>query len=136
LPLWFFATDLHGRRRRYEALLRLIREERPAAVLLGGDLLPHGYVPADTQLGGGHFVEDYILPNFERLRCELGETCPNVFLILGNDDPRSNEPSFQYGSETGAWNYVRGRKTTFGGFDIYGYSYVPPTPFHLKDSER
>ena len=59
-----------------------------------------------------------------------------MFLILGNDDPRSNEPIFQYGSETGAWNYVHGRKTTFGGFDIYGYSCVPPTPFHLKDWER
>lgn len=136
MPLWFFATDLHGRLRRYEALLRLIREERPAAVLLGGDLLPHCYHPADIQLGGGDFAEDYLLRSFECLRSELGENCPSVFLILGNDDPRSNEPTFQYGSETGAWNYVHGRKSPFGGFDIYGYSCVPPTPFLLKDWER
>ena len=78
MPLWFFATDLHGRLRGYEALLQLIREERPAAVLLGGDLLPHGYGPADTQLGGGHFAENYLLRNFESLRCELGQNCPSV----------------------------------------------------------
>ena len=28
------------------------------------------------------------------------------------------------------------RKQTFGDYDFYGYAYVPPTPFLLKDWER
>ncbi len=42
MPACFFVSDLHGRRARYEALFAAIAAERPAAVFLGGDLLPHG----------------------------------------------------------------------------------------------
>ena len=37
---WLFASDLHGSLPRYERLFAEIRERRPEAVLLGGDLLP------------------------------------------------------------------------------------------------
>jgi len=40
MPRCFFATDLHGHVDRYEKLFACIIEERPAAVFLGGDLLP------------------------------------------------------------------------------------------------
>ena len=36
-----FATDLHGRIDRYEKFFAAIAQERPRAVFLGGDLLPH-----------------------------------------------------------------------------------------------
>lgn len=38
--------------------------------------------------------------------------------------------------DTGIWEYIHGRKTSFKEYEIYGYSYVPPTPFRLKDWER
>ncbi len=40
-----FVSDLHGRASRYEALLGAMAAERPAAVFLGGDLLPSGSLP-------------------------------------------------------------------------------------------
>ena len=35
-----FASDLHGKITRYSRLFETIESERPAAVFLGGDLLP------------------------------------------------------------------------------------------------
>ena len=64
----FFATDIHGSTSRYKKLLDAIRDERPGAVFLGGDLLPtlrsldgEGVVsdPAD--------LADLYLARYERL---------------------------------------------------------------------
>ena len=42
MPLFLFASDLHGKPDRYKKLCAEIYERKPFAVLLGGDLLPHG----------------------------------------------------------------------------------------------
>ena len=34
------------------------------------------------------------------------------------------------------WNYLNEKMITHNGFDFYGYAYVPPTPFRLKDWEK
>lgn len=126
----FFACDLHGRLDRYERLFTALRAESPAAVFLGGDLLPLG--PA----GPAGFVEEVMAAGFEDLRGERGEAYPRVFVIFGNDDPRSEEPALLDGAARGLWEYAHGRRLDFGAFRVYGYAYVPPTPFRLKDWER
>jgi len=134
LPSCFFATDLHGRVERYESLFTLIQAERPAAVFLGGDLLPRSSYRAG--LAPGDFAGGYLRPGFERLHETLGHHYPAVFLILGNDDPKVEEPSFLEAVRNGTWQYIHGRRVPFARFEVYGYAYVPPTPFLLKDWER
>lgn len=90
LPTCFFATDLHGRTDRYSKLLACIIRSRPAAVFLGGDLLPRSGFSA-IQSGQADFVHDYLVPSFTRTRDALGTNYPDIFLILGNDDPRCEE---------------------------------------------
>ena len=137
MPSCFFATDLHGYIERYEKLFALIEAERPAGVFLGGDLLPRvSYYAARLERGQGDFVEDYVRPALGRVREKLGDRYPAVFLILGNDDPKSEEPSFLAAAEDGIWQYIHRRRVTFAGFRLYGYACVPPTPFLLKDWER
>jgi len=131
----FFATDLHGRTQRYDKLFRLITDEQPTAVFLGGDLLPHISVWAGTT-GYGCFVSDHLIPAFRELRKTLGTAYPEVFVILGNDDPRRLENDFVDGEVEGLWYYMHGRKHIWCGYSVYGLSYVPPTPFLLKDWER
>lgn len=133
MSLCFFVTDVHGRTERYEKLFALMASERPAAVFLGGDLLPRSSYYAE---GSVDFVKDCLCAGLERVRQSSGDRYPAVFLIPGNDDPRSEEPSFLHAAEKGMWQYVHGRKTKFAGFDVYGYACVPPTPFLLKDWER
>ena len=134
-PICFFATDLHGQVERYENLFTAIVNERPDTVFLGGDLMPRfGLSPIQSEQID--FIGDYLVPSFRKIRDTLGSSYPRVFLILGNDDPRSEERSFLNTAVQELWNYVHGRKVTFGAFSIYGYGCVPPTPFLLKDWER
>ncbi len=123
----FFASDLHGHERRYEALFEAVAGERPEAVLLGGDLLPF---QAQEE-----FVDD-LAGRFGALRSTLGEGYPRVFLILGNDDPRALEPVFAGYESDGLWFLLHNRCIENGAHRLYGYSYIPPTPFMLKDWER
>jgi Icc-related predicted phosphoesterase len=130
--LCFFATDLHGRQARYEKLFAAIDAERPDAVFLGGDLLPFlGFASNQGEEQYADFVRDYLAPRFRR-RPEG----TRVFLILGNDDAAAEETAIREAELEGAWEYVHGRAVPFGGCVVYGYQYVPPTPFRLKDWER
>jgi Icc-related predicted phosphoesterase len=135
VPTCFFATDMHGNTDRYDKLFASIIKDRPAAVFLGGDLLPRSAF-SPIQSGQADFVHDYLTPTFARTRDTLGVDYPDIFLILGNDDPRCEEEGFVAASADGLWHYVHQQKFLFGAFPIYGLAYVPPTPFILKDWER
>jgi Icc-related predicted phosphoesterase len=130
-------SDLHGKTDRYQKLMRLIAAEAPHAVFIGGDLLPS----ALESLTAGNqafedFVRDYMLPEFTGLRRKMGTAYPRVFIIMGNDDPRALEASLIEAASSGIWEYVHMRRVLFGDFKVYGYAYVPPTPFILKDWEK
>lgn len=156
----FFVSDLHGHLDRYEKLFDLIAHERPDGVFLGGDLLPSGLLAE-----GRDFVETVLAGGFGRLRANLGEAYPEVFLILGNDDGRAVEPAvlrYAFGegtapggertaagnsaaagspaarddSSAALWHYVHGRGVPWGTYRVCGYAYSPPSPFALKDWER
>ena len=131
----YFATDLHGRAARYEALWRAIEDAPPDVVFLGGDLMPSGLL---RMVCSDHesFVSDYLAGGFDRLRHRLGRRYPQVFLILGNDDAGIEEEALLDVATTGLWTYAHGRSHTVGPYRVFGYACVPPTPFRLKDWER
>jgi Icc-related predicted phosphoesterase len=130
-------VDPHGHVDRYRALFDRVAIERPAVVLLGGDLLPHGLGARRTAGAAGiDFVHDFLVPELTRLRECLAQAYPDVLVILGNDDPRFQESSVQRAAALGVWTYVNDRRVTIGGTTFYGYSFVPPTPFQCKDWER
>ncbi len=133
----FFVSDLHGNIRSYQLLMDRIRLETPAAVFLGGDLTPVG--PVHWEPGSApirDFVPEFLIPAFQQLKATMGVRYPRVFLILGNDDGKALEANIRVGEQQGLWEYIHGRKVQFGEFWVYGYAYVPPTPFRLKDWER
>ncbi len=135
--MWNFVSDLHGDPHRYRALMAAIRAEPPEAVLLGGDLLPtSGAFRPTVETMFGDFFREFLAPELASLRRDLGEAYPRVLVILGNDDPRSEVEAVLDLAERGLWEYVHQRRAEVGGIPVYGYSYVPPTPFHNKDWER
>jgi len=131
----FFVSDMHGRVARYRRLFESVRDERPDAVLLGGDLLPMGLIAGDEQVDGG-FIEDFLGGELSRLRDDLGSGYPVFIVILGNDDPRHYETAALELETAGLWRYAHGRRIECDAMTVYGYSHVPPTPFLLKDWER
>lgn len=130
----FFVSDLHGKLERYHKLFEVVRNERPDAVLVGGDFLP-------SRLGGtpfspGEFIRHYLVTELHRLRRDMAGHFPRFFLIMGNDDERAQEPAVHQAEALCLLQYVHQRKVSLAEFDIFGYAYVPPTPFQLKDWER
>lgn len=133
----FFVSDIHGRIENYEKLFNVIESERPEAVFLGGDLLPSGlFAFTKKNKHVKNFLSEIMIPGFKTIRNKLKEDYPHIFLILGNDDGKFEEEDFKAAEKNGIWEYIHGKKTRLQGFSVYGYSYVPPTPFLLKDWER
>jgi Icc-related predicted phosphoesterase len=129
-----FASDLHGRRKRYKTLFDCIHQQRPDLVFLGGDLLP----PFGNLTGHSYesFFVDFLYSEMQQLRELLGNEYPRIFYIFGNDDPgAAEEPAFELETQ-GLWTYLHNRWFDSDGYSICGYAYVPPTPFRLKDWER
>lgn len=131
--LCFFVSDLHGRIPRYEKLFAAVERERPAAVLVGGDILPHALTTDERY---DCFGPDILRPLFERLRESMQQSYPRVFLIPGNDDPRIEEQFFLDGDRDGLWSYAHLKCFSLNRYTVCGYACVPPTPFQLKDWER
>lgn len=137
MSVWFFTSDLHGHLNRYEALFRAVREERPHAVLLGGDLLPPA-MASHQALGPARqdFVRDYLAEELANLSSALEHDFPRILVILGNDDPRHEEAAILELAARGLCHYLHGRTIELEGHDVFGYACVPPTPYLLKDWER
>jgi uncharacterized protein len=132
----FFVSDLHGKMHRYQKLFEIIMREEPQAVFLGGDLLPSVFSTQTANASPESFIKDVFEKGFRNLRRTLMDAYPRVFLILGNDDPRTSEEWLEDGEISGLWEYIHNRKTELGNFSVLGYACVPPTPFLLKDWER
>lgn len=125
-----FVSDLHGKESRYREFFSIVADEKPDAIFLGGDLLPHGF----SRTYEGDFFEDIFLSGFRKIRKESPGI--RVFIILGNDDPMTVEPLMKKFSREGLWEYIHGEKKVLEDFKVFGYAFVPPTPFRYKDWER
>lgn len=128
----FFVSDLHGDKERFKNLIRLIQQDLPPGLFIGGDLTPHfaRYISRED------FFADFLLPEFRKLKEAMKRSFPAIFIIMGNDDVRIEEEYLSQGENEGLWQYIHNRKTFFGTFPVYGYACIPPTPFRLKDWER
>ncbi len=126
-----FVSDIHGSKDHYDKLFRITESESPDALFFGGDLLPNFYA-SDT----GEFINGFFEPSLVKLKSALGKAYPMIVLILGNDDPRATEHYFIDLEEKGLIFYANEKKTEYAGLSLFGYSYVPPTPFLLKDWEK
>lgn len=137
MTICLFVSDLHGRPNRYDALAGEIERIRPAAVFIGGDLLPHAFLRRAAESGeADDFLGGFVAPRLRALREALGGSYPEVFVILGNDDPMADEAACVELAREGLWRYVHESRADFRGRPVFGYANVPPTPFQSKDWER
>ncbi len=129
----FFVSDIHGSIYRYKKLIEEIKKDKPAIVFFGGDLLPHALRKVE---GYNDFASDFLISEFTKLKNELKDFYPEIFLILGNDDFRSEENKMIDAEKLGIWNYIHYKNSHYENFKIFGYTYVPITPFRIKDWEK
>lgn len=131
MPDWFFTSDLHGVHDLYDQALALAAEHRPRALIVGGDLGPHGM----GQAGVAYqrlFLEGFLVEFARRLR----ESSPHtrLMLLMGNDDWRTNHDAL-LARDGDLWDVLHERVVDFDGVRVAGLSWVPITPFGIKDWE-
>jgi Icc-related predicted phosphoesterase len=126
-----FVSDLHGKKIRYNKLFKIVEKEKPDGVFIGGDIFPGGFgINIDIE----EFLQDVFLLHISRLKESGIKT--KFFVILGNDDPRIYESILKDADKDNLIEYVHNHTVSFDDFFVTGYSYVPPTPFKLKDWEK
>jgi len=126
-----FVSDLHGNKKRYTTLFDFIEKEKPDGIFIGGDLLPGGFgINVDVD----KFLQDFFLSKISKLKQSGLKT--RFFTILGNDDPRIYEKILKDAEKDNLIEYIHNNTTSFYDLFVTGYSYVPPTPFSLKDWEK
>ncbi|MFH1013600.1 MAG: metallophosphoesterase [Thermoplasmatota archaeon] len=127
-----FVSDLHGSSGRYMQLFQQVDEKKPDAVFIGGDILPFNPFDHEKIL---EFIDDMLFKKITFARRQLQKDI-RFFIILGNDDPRQYEQIFQEAHNDGIIDYVHQTTVNFDTLYVSGYSFIPPTPFQLKDWER
>ncbi len=132
----FLVSDLHGSESKYNKLLEQIEIDKPDLVFIAGDILPSGIKMFSSNLTGENFISSFMIPSFSRLKDKMKERYPKIYLILGNDDARTEEEGVKSKEASGCWRYINNTFDTYDEYKIFGYCYVPPTPFRLKDWEK
>ncbi len=125
-------SDIHGNIPRFQHLFQIVDQEKPDAVFFGGDLLPLHLVKHTTMK---KFLDTTFFSEIKKIRKECDKKI-RFFVIMGNDDPRIYEPLFLHAEVDGLLDYIHQKTIPYKKLFIAGYSFVPPTPFHLKDWER
>ena len=128
----FLVSDIHGNQEKYNKLFAKIQSDKPLVVFFAGDLYPSQKEIKKTK---ENFFDNYFLPKFESLKLTMKASYPKVFIILGNDDPMVEEYKFSDNKFENLWTYLHLRTIEFMGFNICGYSFIPPSPFLVKDWE-
>ena len=127
-----FVSDIHGSIARYQHLFYLVKKETPDAVFFGGDLLPLHLAKRGTI---EEFIKKTIFSEMKKIKKSTDKKI-RFFVILGNDDPRKYEPLFLRADAEGFLDYIHQKTVSYQKQYVAGYSFVPPTPFQLKDWER
>ena len=127
-----FTADLAGDMKQYEALFSLAHDTNADSVILGGDLAP-GIEDQNGIINQRRFFTQELFPLARQFKSSHPNT--NLYAIMGNDDCAANVNILA--SNDSPLIYIHGKRVPFAsGFELYGYSYVPLTPFGLKDWEK
>lgn len=132
MPDWFYTSDLHGQGVLYEQIVALAQAHRPGGLVLGGDLAPH-----ESGAGGVERQRLFLQGFFVEFARRIREAAPGteLLILLGNDDWRANEDVLEE-HDGRLWRVLHGRAVEVHGVRVAGASWVPITPFLMKDWDR
>ena len=136
MPLIVYTSDLHGELDLYRAAGQAAVRTRADALIFGGDLCPGVASSASPRLP----IEqpEFLLHRLSHLLSDWKEAHPTlrIFAIPGNDDCQTILPALGELEMNDLIENLHRETRTLGAYTLMGLSYVPPTPFQLKDFER
>ncbi len=131
-----YTADLHGDLTLYRAAGEAAVRLRADALIFGGDLCPG--TPSGASLRLPINQPEFILYQLSPLIYEWKEAHPTlrVFAIPGNDDCQTVLPALEELEMNELIENLHQESRKLGAYTLVGLSFVPPTPFQLKDFER
>ncbi|KYK28872.1 hypothetical protein AYK20_06455 [Thermoplasmatales archaeon SG8-52-1] len=123
-----FVSDLHGNIKKFQKLLTTIKKDNYDGIFVGGDILPNKHNIKNSM---NEFLEENFFSKIKKLK-----NPPNFFVIMGNDDPRLFEEIFINAEKKEIIKYIHNKTVEFDNLYVSGYSFIPPSPFQLKDWEK
>ena len=132
-----YTSDMHGNKMQFEAFLEYATQTKPATVIIGGELAskdvaidPRNSRYIDAQR---NFLGNELPLLIRSLKQSLPTT--QVFVLLGNDDCAVNIDVLN--SHPELYREIHGKRFRLDEkHEIVGYSFVPITPFGIKDFEK
>jgi Icc-related predicted phosphoesterase len=129
-----FTSDIHGNEDQYRKLVDYAVEVSADSLIIGGDIAPKRIDWEFFITGQRLFLEEK-LPSLLRPLEKISPR-PNVFLMMGNDDCVANMDVLER-NDPRLFRIIHGKRVKLTeDFDIVGYSFVPVTPFRIKDWEK
>lgn len=132
-----YTSDMHGNKRQFETFVEYALQIKPATVIIAGEIPPKSavldtrdtrYIDAQTR-----FLSEDLPALIKPLKEGLPNT--NVFVMLGNDDCAVNLEILNAHPEL--YQDISGRRVRItADHEIVGYSFVPISPFGIKDFEK
>jgi len=129
-----YTADIHGNKIQYQKLIDYAIKIAADTVIIGGDIAPKRRL-ADNYI---KFQQQFFEHELPKLLYPLKEKLPdsNLFLMMSNDDCKANLDVLEKHSP-GLYQLIHGKRINLTKkLDILGYSYVPITPFGIKDWEK
>ncbi|MBU4352958.1 MAG: metallophosphoesterase [Nanoarchaeota archaeon] len=127
-----YTSDIHGNEVQYSKLIEYAIKIFADTIIIGGDIAPKGGAIEDYIECQRNFLE-YRLPEIlQPLKKDLLNS--NLFLMMGNDDCAANMDVLEKSKLFKVIHNKRIKLTE--DFEIIGYSFVPITPFGIKDWEK
>jgi len=129
-----YTADIHGNKIQYQKLIDYAIKIAADTIIIGGDIAPKRRL-ADNYI---KFQQQFFEHELPKLLYPLKEKLPdsNLFLMMSNDDCKANLDVLEKHSP-GLYQLIHGKRINLTKkLDILGYSYVPITPFGIKDWEK
>jgi len=129
-----YTSDIHGNEIQYSKLIEFSKKTSLDAIIIGGDIAPKGFSIENFINSQREFFKN----KFLKLMIKLKNSSPNskIFLMMGNDDCAVNLDVLKLGDPK-LYKIIHNKRIKLTkDFDIVGYSYVPITPFGIKDWEK
>lgn len=130
-----FSADIHGNIIQFQKLFDYANKNNISAVIIGGDIAPkdkeHRTIEDQKK-----FLIEKLIPLIKKFNIKTKNKC-KIFLIMGNDDFKSNYPILKKYEKTAGFKLAEKETLKLTKeFNIIFYSYVPLTPFIFKDWEK
>ena len=130
---FIYTTDIHGNERALRHLFNFAEELQVDAVVFGGDILPAPDSVNTFTSQQREFINSVLRPTIEEFK---SRNRSEIFIMLGNDDASGCVEDLLSLERDGVSKYIHMKIHAIRDCFIYGYSFVPLTPFGIKDWEK